>query len=85
MLRITTIDDVGQIVRLKVEGRVVGEWGAELYKVCTVFLAQEKMIVLDFSDVRFIDQRGIGVVKKMLGKRVQIIGSRLWVQTLLES
>lgn len=84
MLRITTIDEVGQTVRLKVEGRVVGEWVTEFDHTCTVLLAQKKKIVLDFSGVSFIDQRGIDAVKKILGKKVKIIGSSLWVQTLLE-
>ncbi|MEO8326484.1 MAG: STAS domain-containing protein [Nitrospirota bacterium] len=85
MLRITAIEEVSQIVRLKVEGRVVGEWVPELDRTCTMLLAQKKNIVLDFSGVRFLDRRGIDAVKEMLGKRVKIIGARLWVQALLES
>ncbi len=84
MLRITTVDEVGQSVRLKVEGRVVREWGTELDHACTVLLAQKKNIVLDFSGVRFIDRRGIDVLKKIAGERVKIMGASPLVQTLLE-
>ncbi len=83
MLRITTEAEVGQTVRLKVEGRVVGEWVTEFDHTCTVLLAQKKNIVLDFSGVRFIDRRGIDIVKNMRGERVNIIGASLLVQTLL--
>lgn len=85
MLRITTIDERDQTVRLKVEGRVVGAWVAELEHACNVFLAQKKQIVLDFSGVNFLDRQGIETLKKIAGKRVKISGASLWVQTLLES
>jgi anti-anti-sigma regulatory factor len=84
MLRITTVEEVGQIVRLKVEGRVVGEWVTELDHACTVLLVQKKKIVLDFSGVRFIDRRGIDVLKKMPSERVNLVGASLLVQTLLD-
>jgi len=84
MLRITTVEEVGQTIRLKVEGRVVGEWVPELDHACTVLLAQKKKILLDFSGVRFIDRRGSEVLKNMLGERVNMIGASLLVQRLLE-
>ncbi|MEX2493561.1 MAG: STAS domain-containing protein [Nitrospirales bacterium] len=84
MLRITTVNEEGQSVRLKVEGRIVGEWVNELDHACTVLLAQKKNIVLDFSDVRFIDRRGSEVLKKLRGERVNMIGASLLVQRLME-
>lgn len=83
MLRITTVEERGRIVRLKVEGRIVGEWVNEIDHVCNVVLAHKK-IILDFSGVRFIDRRGIEVLQKMLGARVKMTGARVLIQTLLE-
>jgi anti-anti-sigma regulatory factor len=74
MVRITTMAEDAQNVRLKVEGRVVGEWVSELDNSCTGFLAQNKMIVLDLSEVSFIDRQGINVLKQVPADKVHIQG-----------
>ncbi len=83
MVRITTMAEDAQSVRLKVEGRVVGEWVSELDHFCTGFLVQNKMIVLDLSDVSYIDRRGIDVLKKVPADKVHIQGASLLVRALL--
>ena len=83
MVRITTMTEDAQNVRLKVEGRVVGEWVAELDDAFTVVLAEKKMLVLDLSGVSFIDKRGIDVLQKVPFDRVHIQGASLLVQALL--
>ena len=75
MIRITTMADDGQNVRLKVEGRIVENWITEIKKVCTSLLAQKKMIFLDFSHVSFIDRQGVKVLQRVLSDRVEIIGA----------
>ena len=44
MLRITTLADDGQNIRLKVEGRIVRSWVSELDHACRSLLAQKKMV-----------------------------------------
>ncbi len=83
MLRITTMTDDGQTVHLKVEGRVVGDWVPELDQLCGACLSQKKQIVLDFSEVTYIDRRGIEVLKGVLGDRVKITGAGLLIRALL--
>ena len=83
MFRITPMSDDGQTVHLKVEGRVVGDWVPELDQVCGSWLSQKKKVILDFSDVTFIDRRGMNALKRLLGERVQIMGARLMIQALL--
>lgn len=85
MLRITTLADDGQNVRLKVEGRIVANWVTEIKNVCTSLLAQKKIIFLDFSNVSFIDRQGVKVLQKVLSGRVEIFGASRLVQALLES
>lgn len=85
MLRITTMTDDGRTIRLKVEGRVVGDWVPELDQVCGSCLSQKKQVVLDFSDVTYIDRRGIEALKGIQGERVQIVGCSLLIRALLES
>ncbi len=83
MFRITPMSDDGHTVHLKVEGRVVGDWVPELDQVCGSCLSQKKKVILDFSDVTFIDRRGMNALKRLLGERVQIMGARLMIQALL--
>ncbi len=73
----------GQTVHLKVEGRVVGDWVPELDQVCGSCLSQKKKVVLDFTEVTFMDRRGLNVLKGLLRERVQITGASLITQALL--
>ena len=82
MIRITTMADDGQNVRLKVEGRIVENWITEIKKVCTSLLAQKKMIFLDFSHVSFIDRQGVKVLQRVLSDRVEIIGASRLVHAM---
>ncbi len=83
MLRITPMSDDGHTVHLKVEGRVVGDWVPELDQVCGSCLSQKKKVVLDFTEVTFMDRRGVNVLKGLLRERVQITGASLIIQALL--
>lgn len=83
MLRITTVDEVGQIACLKVEGRLVGAWVTELDRACTVVLAQQNCLELDFSAVDFIDRQGIVLLNRLVGERVHILKARPLVKALL--
>lgn len=83
MFRITPMSEDGQTVHLKVEGRVVGDWVPELDQVCGSCLSQNKKVVLDFTEVTFMDRRGVNVLKGLLRERVQITGASLITQALL--
>ena len=83
MLRITTLFNVGHNVHLKVEGQVVGDWVPILDATCGTWLAQNKHVLLDFSDVTFIDGSGVTVIRRLLGDRVRIVGASGFVQALL--
>lgn len=83
MVQITSMDEEGRNVCLKVEGRLVGKWVSKLGHTCIGFLIQDKVIVLDLADVSFIDRRGVEVLRKMPTCRVQILKASLSVQTLL--
>lgn len=56
MVRITTTPD-GEVLRVKVEGRLVGLWVDELR---TVLLRHSPLgaVKLDITDVSFVDDRG---------------------------
>ena len=63
MLRITTQDDP-RVVTLRVEGRLIGPWVAELEKCWRSVLASASgaMLRVDLSGVTFIDAAGKAVM-----------------------
>ena len=83
MLRITQVSEDSDRVCLKVEGRVIGDWVAELDRTCGSCLSQSRQITLDVSDVTYIDRQGIETLKRILGENVQLTGANLLVQALL--
>lgn len=83
MFRLTMMTDDGQTVHLKAEGRVVGDWVSELDRACGSCLSQGKQVILDLSEVTYIDRRGVDALKGVLGIGVQIKGGNLLIQALL--
>jgi len=83
MLRITTLGDDGHIVHLKIEGQVGGDWVPVFEQTCGTWLAQNKHVLLDFSDVTFIDGSGVTAIRRLLGDRVRLVGASGFVQALL--
>ena len=84
MLRITTIDEHTPAVTLKVEGRIVSHWIATLERECGGLLERGKAIDLDFSGVRFVDARGVAMLKNILTRNVRITGCPYFIQSLLD-
>ena len=65
MLRITAMPDGASSVTLKVEGRIVSEWVGVLEQECQAWLRQGCRVLLDFSQVSYIDSGGVQTLKKM--------------------
>jgi len=84
MIRITRLPDDRGNIRLKVEGRLVGDWVSELDRVCAEYSSTKIRVSLDLSDVSFIDGRGVEVLRTLSDKGFQLIGASLWIQSLLE-
>ena len=84
MLRITQVSEDSDMVCLKVEGRVVGDWVSELDRTCGSCLSRSRHITLDMSDVTYIDRRGVETLKRILGENVRLTGATMLVQALLE-
>ncbi len=84
MLKITTIQESGKDVLLKLEGKITAQWAALLDGECRSFLRQKKLVYLDCSQVDFIDQRGVDVVNNLLPARVTLISAPGFVTELLQ-
>lgn len=63
MLRIWQAEDGDSRVALRLEGRLGGVWVGELERLCEDLFTAGKDIVLDLSDVGFIDERGVEFIR----------------------
>jgi|CXWL01.1.fsa_nt_gi anti-anti-sigma regulatory factor len=83
MLRITQVREDGDTIHLKVEGRVIGDGVSELDRTCEDSLSRNQRIILDMSDVTYIDRQGVDALKRILGNNVQLTDATLLLQALL--
>ena len=84
MLKITTIQESGNDVLLKLEGKITEQWAALLDGECRSFLRRKKLVCLDCSQVEFIDQRGVDVVNNFPPAQVTLISVPGFVTELLQ-
>lgn len=83
MMRITQVSEDCHQIFLKVEGRIIGDWVCELSRTCRYSLSQNRRIILDMSEVTYIDRRGVDSLKRILGNNVQLKSATLLVKALL--
>lgn len=84
MLRITKMADGPLLVTLKLEGRIVRDWVAVLEQECLECLREKHKVVLDFSAVTSIDDRGVAMLKRIATEYLQIVSCSLFVEALLQ-
>lgn len=84
MLRITEIFDDGDEVVMKLEGKVIGVWVPDLESIC-LFHRDEmnKVVVLDFSGVTFIEEKGLRMLEDLKDERVRIVNCSPFIYSLL--
>jgi anti-anti-sigma regulatory factor len=85
MLRITAITNVSPAV-FKLECRIVGNMVEELRRVCQESLADPSHtgLVLDLTDVSFLDRDGIALIRHLRGRNVVLTKSSPFVAELLK-
>jgi ABC-type transporter Mla MlaB component len=64
MLRISRVESPAETVTLRLEGQVRGPWVEELCQACEQLLARGSSLVLDLTDVSFIDLDGVALLDK---------------------
>ena len=72
MLRITQVHTEAEVVTLSVEGRLIGPTTRELVRACHALLRDGHSIRLDFSEVTFLDQQSIRVLRPLLHQSVEV-------------
>lgn len=83
VLRITCTTWVGDSQRVRVEGRVAGEYVAELARVVTAAIDRPSRVVLELSDVTFIDQAGAALLRDLRERGVELAECSAFVETLV--
>jgi ABC-type transporter Mla MlaB component len=59
MLRISNSESETDVVTLRLEGQIIGDWIAELNGVCERMLTAGSKVTLDLGDVSLIDRTGL--------------------------
>ena len=60
-------------VTLKLEGRLIGPWVAELKNACEQHLAAKQSLNLDFADVTFADRTGLALLLRLRAQGVTLV------------
>lgn len=84
MLRLTIRSQTPEEVVLDVAGWVSGADVDILEQEGTRLLGEAKRLVLDLTRVKFIDPKGIALLQRWSGERLDLHGGSLFVRTLLE-
>ena len=73
MLKISQIEPVNLPVVLRLEGRVVEPWVAELQKSCEELLTGGQSLKLHLGDVEFMDAQGVALLSRLRSRGVSIL------------
>jgi anti-anti-sigma regulatory factor len=86
MLKITETSKEEKTVTLRLDGKISDDWIRELERVCLHYRDEEnKIVVLDFLGVIFIDDNGVRMLEKIKDNRIRIINCSLFIQSLLSN
>ena len=83
MLRITRIDGRKSMQTLKLEGKLLEPWVAELLNVCTPSNGQSGRTTLDLSGLTYVDQAGAKTLKDLIRHGYVVSGCSAFVAELL--
>jgi anti-anti-sigma regulatory factor len=78
-IRITATGD-GEAQVLKVDGQLSADSGAELVRACEAVTGR---LVLDLSDLRFADRRGVGMLRELRARGAVLQGLSPYLELLL--
>lgn len=83
MLRITREGSAATVQRFRLEGRLAGEYVAELSRVLKPCLSGPNTVVLDLRDLTFADAEGTLLLKDLVARDVEVDGCSGFVGRLL--
>jgi hypothetical protein len=84
VLRISKVYENPSGVKLKLEGRIVSEWVSILEEKILECLKKTKKVLLDFSELRFVDKHGVEMLRRMPSEKIEIINCPGFIEELLK-
>ena len=73
MLKISQIGKANHSVTLRLEGRIVGPWVAELQHSCEKVLTDDRSLKLHLGDVEFMDTQGVALLSSLRSRGVALL------------
>lgn len=83
MLRITCASAPSATRTVKIEGRITGEYVPELARAVTRAVGGAPRVVLDMSDVTFVDQAGATLLRQFRQQGVELVECSTFISTLV--
>ena len=85
MLKISEIQPSNHTVTLRLEGRVVGPWVAELRHSCEKLLSEGRVLNLQLAEVEFLDPSGISLLTNLRDRGARLLDCSPFVDVQLNS
>jgi anti-anti-sigma regulatory factor len=84
VLRIDKVYENLLTVKLKLEGTLVGEWVLLLEEKILECLENNKKVLLDFSELRFVDEHGMEMLRRLPPEKIAITNCPRFIEELLK-
>ena len=79
MLKITSVVVSEEEITLQLDGRVSGQWVELLRETAESVLKQGVRLIVDLSNISFIDCEGIALIRNLIERAVRHINPPLFV------
>ena len=73
MLRISNSESETDVVTLRLEGQIIGDWIAELNGVCERILTAGRKVTLDLGDVSLIGRSGLTLLASLSQRGIAFV------------
>ena len=85
MLKISEGKRTQQTTMLRLEGRLVGPWVAELEQICEPLLSGVRRLELELAEVAFVDEPGIALLTRLKVQGAMLLNASPFVEEQLKS
>ncbi len=85
MLKIAFVETSNGTPTLSMEGRLIGPWVEELRRLCDSILAGGGKLILDLSEVSFVDRNGVELLQSLRQRHVVLVNYSNFVAELLRA
>jgi hypothetical protein len=84
MLKISPLKAASNTVTLRLEGRVVGPWVAELRNSCEQVLSEGRSLKLHLGGVEYLDGQGVALLSGLRSRGVSLLDCPLFAAEQLK-